>query len=1446
MADIKIIEREPDSRILSREEREARLNEIAINSEIPKYHFDNFLELEDSVLSTDSKRLKPDITALLIRKLLTYDAVIPIVIDKVNKLKTSDNIYEYFDIPALRKFGSADKKSPKIKKPIKVAQPIKEIDTNVKKPSSTQTVQINGRKKFIHLEDVAKFSPLENKYLYQTTNNETIQVSGLYINQYSPMVKYFRDQYPWSMNVFSCIMSGAYSVEYLHNKLFSPYHVTSEKLFMDNMRDFMPGGIEIMRKNSGEIAMYYVFKDDEQTKNICTSLFEYIQYLERIWAPRYQSSVITKAFKYSENIVDHPKSAMPKFSELFKLIVTMLTRFQDLSTTVETKNVPIEIDAKIIEFVKQVDKFMTRHRPIKYESSLHHDLWIGDMFHLFEKFIAGQNDSNLAKNGFAELKEMIVNRNKDELADAQSYIKQTHDFAVMFTEMSHRWIYIQKFGWEKFETLYKPPPGIYDYKRMLSGVPIMSLIPKDTKSILDIEYQRIEKYTDSLYKNTCPHIAVEAEMRAAPSAVAIHKYAALKKFMPANEQSISKGENVPHSMITCTNCKFPLICPHLRDLYEMEKVRKTDEEIREFITKYAGKTSIDQHFYCRICGEPIADSTEYEGIIQIGEGQLDDYHYADDELRDFIWQEASNLVRNFTETKGLQTNKVTNKFIGTIVSNIYEFVFAIEKKLIKAKTSSLEEIQNKKKIFTVIYVMALLVKIINENQAKIKFSSKKKGDGNSFEKVSIGKLLGQAYNIIIGSQNVLISRIDGMSNTVVQNSLLKAYKVIGSLLGKSTMPQVQEEEIITTLLLDPLYQYIISAHVHIRSADMASSQKAAPFRKMKDSFIDPKVSLGKDIKAIEKSEYFYDGISVPKFEKGLTDGFDELVEKGLSSKELFTKGGLYEGYWIRSFLHTFEYIHSRMYIHPLWKVNILEDAAETLHIEINKPYQEYFAKYEKLSHAERILFDLMLYYKMKSYQRLPFKKNNDFILEANPEKYLAQTYGDKLNTKFSFKSLGFDEPSRVGFHVHKWDIVAYDVGKTKKAFRLKDINKKLEQEVGSKDTWYVEDVYCSVCYHAKSQVTDVYERDKINPVHLLEQEQFIESFYNFYANLCPAASGKVGDNLHVFSADGTKCSKCQYEKVFTSDKNKTYFHKWEATFKKDTAAEAEQDRLLDNLDDLATDWSKSEIPTSIKNPKIGDDVKKWKYNPNIITELANTTFDIFSKSKITKNVKNIKKINYYNILVNLGLSQGLDFDELLSGKATPYRDMSFLLSKIRENQVGTYIYTLMIEYNMMRNYKNLAVISPDLKEIVSSAPLLKVIDKLPDFTNDFIVGYNQMKRLYYNDEDAIHLSNFVMEFLCKTLLKIYKAAKETAPFLAYFINKLFDAERTLSKPKDNKMAQILANTKTDDTAIMQDDSVSDAFNTVSGPDKMPEGYSDMDYDGSNDKVGEGNADDTSI
>jgi len=1406
MAEIKVIDRSvQDSRLLSREEREARLAEVAKTSKLPQYHFDNFLELEEDTLAIESKRLKPDITALLLRKLLTYDAIIPIVVEKVNNLKSSEDVYNYFNIPTLRKFGGKVKPL-KIKKPkVVVKEESKEPKTSkTPKVDFTQNVQINGIKKFIHLADVASYAKAQsNHYIFQTEKDSSILVSGIYIDQNSPMITYFRDKYPWSMNAFAAIMSGSYSEKYIHDTLISPYHVTDSGLFVDNMKELIPGG----ESTGGH--MYYLFKDEERLKSVCNSLFEYILYLETLYAPPYYSALITKAFDAAAKIGE--KKDKNNQSELFKMMVIMMTRFQDLPTSVETKEVPIEFDAKVLDFLKKIQPHIPRNRSIKYNSSLNNDMISSYSMELFEKYMTGKNDIN----------DYITNKNKDDIVDAKTYLRQRAGFEKNFTEMQYRWIYISKFGWEKFQELYTPSKHVYEYKNATLKIPIMSLLSKNVKDVVLVEYKRISKYTELLFKNNCPHLPIESDMRTADNKkYRLQKWEELKKFVPEKERHISKG--IPQEMISCNNCKLPLICPHVRDLTELEKTKKSDEEIKNFINKYSGNMPISGHYYCKICGEPISDSTEFEGVVAFGVGQVEEYHYADDELRDFIWQTASNIVRNFTEFKGLQTQKFINKFTGTVVSSIYEFVFAIEKKLVKSKTSSLIEINNKKKLFTAIYVMAMLVKIISENFNRLRFvagKSKSKGATGSFAKVPIGKLLGMAYNILIGTQNILITSIDGMSNSIVQNSLLKSYKVISSLLGKSTIPQVKEEEIITTLLLDPLYNYIISAHRRIKTPAY-SVKDSEKFKKVKESLFNPKNSLGRDIKEMEKSEYVFEGIKEPKFDANATKAFEELMKGGKSDllkPGIFGKNGLYEGYWIKSFQHTFAYIHSRMYTTPVWKVDILDDADETLRIEEDKVYKDYYVKYLELAKAERILFDLMMYHNMRSYQVIPFEKSIRFVLEDNIDKYLNLAYGDTINTKFNFKLAGIPPVSKVGFHIHKWDLVEYTVGGSKKIFSTND-KKKSELEHQSKDIWHVDDIICSKCFQYKSTMTNT----KADIIDLIETNQNISSFYNFYTNQCPFYSGKKSkDIMHEFNTKEV-CKNCGYEKLFNTSQNKTYYNKWASAFKKD---------LIDPDDDdlVSFDWTKiTNIPADIKNPKI-EIADKWKFNPNIIAELSNSTYDF-----VHKGLKNVKKQNYHNFWLNIGLTTDLDFDEILSGKVKPYHETSDASSRARLNQINTYIYKLMIDANILRNYKNIATLPAEIKELVSSQALLGVLDKIPDFTSEYTKSYDQMKRKYYKDEDIQHLSNFSLEFLCKTLMKIYKVSKATGSFIAYFVKDLFDSEKLLSKPKANKEALFMAEQKRDDTAIMQDTSTSDVFNT--GPEKVSNDiYEGMDYNGQNEE-----------
>jgi len=601
MTDIKVIERQvPEGRLLSREEREARLQEVAKTSKIPKFHFDNFLELEDEWLATESRREKPDITALLVRKLLQYDTIIQITIEKTNRLKNLDDINTFFNIPTLRRFGSAAPvKKPKLTKPPAARKKIpgnpkgkkvnpkqsnkpkypqpeeitekpreQQLDEMKKltKPKSKSHVlapKITGytipvttdMKKFVHLAELKKVADDEigNKYMYQTTRDETLEVSGIIINHKSPIMSYFRNKYPWYMSAITVIMSGAYSTEYIHNRLFSPFRITDQKLFTSNMDELIPGATEV-----GEYR-YYLFNDENSAKQVCASLIEYMYYLEQVWASSKISSIITNAFNVSETIVEYPISTMPKYSELFKLIVIMLTKFQELPSPIsEIVDTTYTVPKELTDFIKQVSPYMSRgERSIHFQSSLYNDFWADNMLVLLEKFLFTKN--------VEELRTFVTNGKKSKFVLAKQQMHDSKKFETRFTEMRYRWIFIQKFGWDKFQELYTDKP---------INQPILSIVQKSTRGILETTFTKIKKYTEAVQTNTCPHLKIESTMRMAESvSVKEEQYANLKKYMPPKERGLSTG--VPIDYIQCINCKFNLICPHVRDEMELNKTNKS-------------------------------------------------------------------------------------------------------------------------------------------------------------------------------------------------------------------------------------------------------------------------------------------------------------------------------------------------------------------------------------------------------------------------------------------------------------------------------------------------------------------------------------------------------------------------------------------------------------------------------------------------------------------------------------------------------------------------------------------------------------------------------------------------------------------------------------------------------------------------------------------------------
>ncbi len=1433
MTDIKVIERKrPEGSFLSRAEREARLQEIAKHSKLPQFHFDNFLELEDEWIKKEANRRKPDITALLVRKLIRYKGIIPIVPEQVSRLQNLDDVNEFFDIPTLRKFGQAE--GGKVKKHL-LKKPKEEVEVSEEKPPAEVVeddeevvvvqpiekkkgmymigVQVSNKTTFVLLDDIKNYTTAvftnnkiaQNSFSYQTSRNQSIAICGIMIDPTAPLVQYYKDRFPWIMNVFAAIMSGLYSAEYLHNKLFSPFHVTDGGLFEKNLKELMQQPLEM----SG--TYYYLFKNEENTKQVCTSLLEYLNYLERNQVSGYVNYVISNAFRYAENV---ERGAMPRFSELFKLIVTFLTKINDTSISpIEEKPVEAYAPGKdLLDFLKQIGPYMARGiRAKNSQLGLYYDFWAANLLVLLEKFFIA--DSSTRKEFMQEIQDFVTNQTKRGIEAAKGYKIDQRDFEIKFREMRKRWIYIQKFGKKRFDEVYEGH---------LLSIPLYDLIDKREADTVDVQYKKIEKFAEAYEKNSCPHLSIEGAMRMSDSTeIQLQKYEELKKFLPAKEREISK--TLPIDFIPCNVCNFVAICPHVRDMMELEKRRSNDDEIRNFIFKYAGNTPLYLQYYCRICGEPISDTSEVEVFSETVEDQVSS---VEDALRDEIWKESSFLVRNFVEFKGMQTNKYVNKFVSTLVDGIYQFVSAIEKKLLKAKTNTIDEIKDKKKLFTIIYLMALLAKAIDDNPTKLKFTQGKRQiqdvKNTSFAKIPTAKLLSQAVSIVLSSQSGNINRIEGMSDVVVRNSLLKAYKIISKYRQKSSIPQIKEHEMIVTLLLDPLYKYIVTANTLIQAEGYnGGKHPTAGFKKQKENLRDPRASLGKSIADMENSEYVFEGMKDLKF-KLSGPPFEERIKSQNPSN-------LYKSYWIDSFNHTFDYLKSRVYINPLWDVQIVpvEGERPKLHIEINKEYQKFFERFSRLRAAERILMDLELFHNMNAIWKLPFKSQPQFKLPEDPNAYMARVYGYPFNSSFNFKSAGID-PAEIKktphFHEHKWDLITYRAGSVKKTLHKKDMKKKMEMEESDKTEWHVEDIVCSICFYPQSEIHKIVK----DPIELMEEAQIIQSFYNYYISRCPkptTAQIHQGDNLHQMDAKEV-CKNCGFKKDYAAELQKSYFEKFISAYKKDIA---EPDK-----EKISIDWGKDNIPSSIKNPSIMDQVKKWKFNQNVVTEMVNATYDL-----VGKDLK-LKKTQYFNIWINLGLTAGLDFDNIQSGNESPYRNITTdpRVAHAREDRVSIYMRELIVFYSKLRNSKNIPNLETEIKELVENTKLVKALEKSPEFIRDYHQFQLQVRRQYYKDEDTYQRANWVLEFLCKTILKIYKSNKDTGPLFILFIGNVIETEKLMSKPKDNRIAAILATQKfrAEDDPSMVDNRAANTFDELVTDESNPGfEYDEMDYDGHNEE-----------
>lgn len=1421
---VKTLEEKP----LSREEREVLYQEISKSMHIPYIYFEELARLEDLQAAHEIRSIRPELPILMVHKILAYPAIIPIVSKHIREMQSVTALQQYYNMPVF-KFGGAIKalRKPGRKNRAPRASPKAPQVDSIGIESDRQVIvrqqeaEVSARAlsditpEFDLAEKNAKIpqvfslqyqttSPIDIIYIYDLNSASKYRVDalskinlcGFAIDTRALFEKFYTDETPANMGIRGRLRSGYYDEAYLHFHIMLALEIT--KFYKANITDFAKGTA------AGDY-IYILFPDEKSMHKILIHLQSVLWYLLN----RVQAS-------FTDNMIEivdaHIYSADPKnlkkpsvyyntLSQLLKFIVPIEKLVEEIPARDETSEALI----KIAKIFKIKGLLLPDSLAIMFDMSANKllDMWMIIRYLIFDAPLADdqKKDYDTILQNHVEL----VNRKFREQAQVQA--NNIAGFDESFDELVKRWIFIRKFGYAKFAEIM--PNRISDISHVLmSREKIFSHISKREQDLLVIEHARWEKFREALANSRAPWISIVQKLRVAPLEEKKKLFHSLEKYI-GKAKTGAPSAKLAEDFIRSPE-GFPIICPHVIDEIKMEIEGKSDYFIHDFLLKYAGDTPLYDAYYCKICGEVLTYTDEMTGLT-LFEGAQPTLRYHDDTevLNDFIWKYAAQIVRGYVEFSNVKTGRFVNDFITGIVSSLFDFIVLIEKKLRKSKTTRIEEIDDRRKFYTIIYVWAALAKIIIDNPKKIRFNFQKE-----YKEINPAKLLALITEKFLSTQNILIRhlRTYGIeeSDSAIGETISSAFANINAIMTKARLSTPKPIDITQIIRTDPIFLYMLLAHIlheHPKNIKQLIAQYDV------------------DIKTILHTE---------PIEIGDWYGAAKLAKIPAKSAEAI--------YFTQSYETFFSYIQSRVYEHSIYIVKITRDPEnENLYDIRSKFSNELIQLREKNSaimradaeflHA-RIIMNLNAFAQIPSYDALyayAFHQAMGYATSA-----LGRIYGMQFNHKLNMKSLpeSIQHSAKNIFHKHAWKIYVYvDIHKFRgynfAQYAPKDLHYYTSEEIRKNampQNLILIDLLCAICYHTLSNVTQ-----EIDALADIEKEQQLINFFNYYQNRCPIPSKKQiqeGNYFHTFEKD--KCVNCGATREGLLQRDNAYYKKYIDIFLRD------QKRIEDEKHIVTTAGPTHEKLQTTKIPAFMHD---WKFNPSIINEVITKTVDLLGK---------IKPAKYRNIWMNLGICENYDYDKIISGAENPSKNVneSKNLSQMRINHIDIYIKELIFDYYLLINYKNMPTLPLEIKVIidVGTATELEQLRKFGDFNTYLESSYEDLVEAAREIFTYTNLANFLMELLIRAILGIRTALdavskKMANTFIAYIIAKIIQMERATALMKEQKAAAIEATQKTDPNADpnMVDNRQSTDFDDLVAPDAVDKfSYEGMDYDGQND------------
>ncbi|AMN83781.1 hypothetical protein D5b_00360 [Faustovirus] len=940
---------------------------------------------------------------------------------------------------------------------------------------------------------------------------------------------------------------------------------------------------------------------------------------------------------------------------------------------------------------------------------------------------------------------------------------------------------------------------------------ILNLLSERQRNTVVSEYQARERLTKLLHENSCPHVKLRLSLdnetltnRKRRLLDNLSEFFVQGKSTHGSDVGMTKGLSTHGSdvgMIKCKNCSFDIMCPHYRDLIILNTENINYKEFKIKLAEYIDKRpaanaearSFDNtthNYYCKICGELIGEYTAMGDFSEPSDVQ-------DEELSGKIWGEIAFNTRFLYIDEFVSTNQLMD----SIRNGIYTPIADLERNLSRSKTNTADDVKNKTKLFTTIYVFAYFI-FLAANNPQITFRNFKAKNPKANP---IAEMIAFVLPIILETKNIIIREIQGMTAEIIKNKLIEAFKYVlvnnkGSSIGLLEVDKLAEG--FKLLVLDPLYEYAYRMNVIDMKPNVDDSGKINYAEEILGL---PQLPFGEGRKRTTKTSKNNRATAVHLFGHLRIPKFALQYEKSKTSELAVMRPRTYNEYVemmrkyrteisARSYLMVVDKLKHSIYTNTVYSAVITEIAGvDQLTAKMNPSHSEFLAKYQPVRDLEAALSSIR-------WREMTF-----------PFGGVVAKHTRNWQREYEGLASIYDENGEQ----HTW---VAGKGASNNIYIMADNDETVEKttkelaasiEGGKPQTLVCIDIRCGKCKKTLSEsILAGTSKDDIIKSKLKERHLYADLF-RYYENRCPETN-----SVHTYTGPeaGDECSKCGAAKNLFDFTHKesapardAYFAKYKDNFIRDRKSDMKILMLAEQVvepEPTEYDLHEQEL------------VKKyatWSQNYKRILELANEY-----------------KLNV-NLINNLGHSENVDYDRLGSADYIP--DDPEYKYDTRIFRIDGYITSLFRYYNRLRNNN----LSDDMREIKEAIILSGSNIDAGEFS-DIVGDYYTSKQYFIRSKKPRELLQFLIEQLCDKLLQISggKYAGIKRKFVEWYIAKVFRSEEMLSKPGRFSWSILYGKTRETKENSAEVDEIDDddeeGAATDDTPDSLFKGYQSYDME----------------